>query len=168
MRNLAATVHVQMRRHINHRHRLLAAATVGLFFGSIAASAQTNDPRLNETVRKANSEWVEAMKVGEAAVIAAAFADEAVFTLTNGSSFVGRSAIEQMFKSRFDKVGFANATAIETTKLELEGDLAYERGTADIETLQDGKRVRSHARYSTIWQRQANGDWLILRNLVLP
>jgi ketosteroid isomerase-like protein len=34
--------------------------------------------------------------------------------------------------------------------------------------LKDGKLSINGGRFLTVWQRQANGDWKILRNVVLP
>jgi ketosteroid isomerase-like protein len=38
----------------------------------------------------------------------------------------------------------------------------------EIGLLKDGKLSINGGRFLTVWQRQTNGDWKILRNVVLP
>ena len=46
--------------------------------------------------------------------------------------------------------------------------LAYELGYGEIGLLKDGKLSINGGRFLTVCQRQANGDWKILRNVALP
>ncbi|HSR64252.1 MAG TPA: SgcJ/EcaC family oxidoreductase [Xanthomonadaceae bacterium] len=135
---------------------------------STGAMATPSDAALRADVRRANAEWAEAMKTGDAAVIAAPYTDDAVFVLADGSSVRGRAAIEAMYRDGFGKGGTAHTTAIASASLVRDGDLAYESGGADVGVLRDGKPVTRHGRYLTVWQRQGDGHWKIVRNLVLP
>jgi uncharacterized protein (TIGR02246 family) len=153
----------------NLRSAFLLAA--GVLLACIVAgpvAARSGDAKLESAVRKANSEWAAAMKTGDAAVIAAPYADRGVFVAIDGTCIQGRDEVEKMYRERFKQAGFASSTKIETKKLVVDGDLAYESGYAEIGVVRDGKTAVRGGRYLTVWQRQADGEWKIYRNVVLP
>lgn len=149
-----------------------SAATWGLVLLLLAATASAvatpPDAALRQAVARANAEWATAMKTGDAAVIAAPYTDDAVFVLVDGRCVRGRAAIEAMYRDGFAKAGPASTTRIASKRLDRDGDLAVESGDADVGVLRDGKPVVQHGRYLTVWQAQADGQWKIVRNLVLP
>ena len=108
------------------------------------------------------------MKTGDAAVIAAPYTDGAVFVAIDGNCVQGRGEIEKMYRARFEHSGLASSTKIDSRKLVVDGDLAYESGYAEIGLVIEGKQSVKGGRYLTVWQRQADGEWKILRNVVLP
>jgi uncharacterized protein (TIGR02246 family) len=128
----------------------------------------SGDPKLDRAVEKANSEFVAAMKSGDAATIAAPYTDDASFITIDGACVQGRTEIEKMYRDRFARSGFAHSTKIDSKKLVVDNDLAYESGYGEIGLLKDGKLSVNGGRFLTVWQRQTNGDWKILRNVVLP
>jgi uncharacterized protein (TIGR02246 family) len=146
----------------------LRVATALLVFVATAAAAAESDNVLETAVHKANAEWAEAMKTGDAAVIAAPYTDDAVFVLADGKCLQGRAAIEALYRDGFQKGALASATKIETKNLVRDGDFAYESGYADVSVVRQGKTVTKGGRYLTVWQAQANGAWKIVRNIVLP
>lgn len=152
------------------RLRVMArvAAGVLVFCVTATAIAARSEDALHAAVRKANGEWAAAMKTGDAAVIAAPYTDSAVFVLADGRSLQGRAAVERMYREGFQKGGPATSTTITSRSLVRDGDLAYESGYADVGVVRDGKPVTRGGRYLTVWQRQADGAWKILRNIVLP
>ena len=149
------------------RSALIATGALLLLVGANAIAANP-DGALEKAVAKANAEWAEAMKTGDAAVIAAPYTDDAVFVLTDGKSLQGRAAVEQMYRDGFQKGGPASTTKIESRSLVRDGDLAYESGYAEVGVFRQGKPVTRGSRYLTVWQAQSNGAWKILRNIVLP
>ncbi len=126
------------------------------------------DPQLDRAIEKANSEFTVAMKTGDAATIAAPYTENASFITIDGACIQGRTEIEKMYRDRFARSGPARSTTINSKKLVVDGDLAYESGYGEIGLLKDGKLSINGGRFLTVWQRQANGDWKILRNVVLP
>lgn len=126
------------------------------------------DPRLLSAITKANTEFEVAMTKADTATIAAPYTPDAVFISPDGTSSKGRDRIEQLYRDRFAKSGPALEVRIESEQLMLDGDLAYERGRGFLARLENGKRAGDWARFLTIWQRQPDGDWKILRNVVLP
>ncbi|HKP47441.1 MAG TPA: SgcJ/EcaC family oxidoreductase [Pyrinomonadaceae bacterium] len=144
----------------------LIAVVVLLFAFATSAFARSVDPKLVRAIRKANSEWAAAMKTGDAAAIAAPYADDAVFVLVDGTCIQGRARIEAMYRAGFERAGFATSTRIDSKKLVVDGDLAYESGYGEVGTTKAGKLSTRGGRYLTVWQRQAGGDWKIIRNIV--
>ena len=128
----------------------------------------SGDPKLDRAVEKANSEFIVAMKTGDAATIAAPYTEDASFITIDGACVKGRTEIEKMYRDRFARAGLAQSTKITSKKLVVDNDLAYESGYGEIGVLKDGKLSINGGRFLTVWQRQTNGDWKILRNVVLP
>ncbi|HJQ34785.1 MAG TPA: SgcJ/EcaC family oxidoreductase [Pyrinomonadaceae bacterium] len=140
---------------------LLSAGANPLFAGS-------GDAKLARAVRKANADWVTAVKTGDAATIAAPYADDAVFILADGTCIRGRAGIEKMYREGFERGGVAASARIDSRKLVVDGDLAYESGYGETGRIKEGKVLTRGGRYLTVWQRAADGDWKIIRNIVLP
>jgi len=128
----------------------------------------SGDPKLDRAVEKANSEFIAAMKTGDAATIAAPYTDDASFITIDGACVQGRKEIEKMYRDRFARAGLAHSTKINSKRLVVDNELAYESGYGEIGLLKDGKVSINGGRFLTVWQRQTNGDWKILRNVVLP
>ena len=134
----------------------------------LAAAEPPRDPKLTTAIAKANSEWAAAMKTGDAATIAAPYTDDAVFVGVDGGCTKGKAAIEAMYRDRFARRGFATDTKIDSRHLVVDGDLAYESGWGEMTTVKDGKPATAGGAFLTVWKRQADGGWKILRNVVLP
>ena len=139
-----------------------------LLSAGISIAANSGDPKLERAIKKANAEWAGAMKTGDAAVIAAPYTDNAVFVGIDGACVQGKNEIEKLYRARFESAGFATSTSIRSKSLLLDGDLAYESGDAQVGFLKDGKATVSGGRFLTVWQRQPDGGWKIVRNIVLP
>jgi uncharacterized protein (TIGR02246 family) len=145
------------------------AATALLLVGPAHPVTQrSKDPKLDKAIAKANAEFIAAMKTGDAVVIAAPYTDRAVFVAIDGACTQGRSEIEKMYQARFDRSGPASSTKINSKGLVIDGDLAYESGYAEIGSVKQGKLSIDGGRFLTVWQRQTDGEWKVLRNIVLP
>jgi len=150
-------------------HFTLCIATV--FFLTVVPAKllahHSGDPKLDRAVEKANSEFIVAMKTGDAATIAAPYTEDASFITIDGACIQGRTEIEKMYRDRFARSGVARSVKINSKRLVVDNDLAYESGYGEIGLLKDGKLSINGGRFLTVWQRQTNGDWKILRNVVL-
>ena len=151
------------------RFTLCIAATVFLtLVPNELLAHHSGDPKLDRAIEKANSEFIVAMKTRDAATIAAPYTENASFITIDGACIQGRTEIEKMYRDRFARIGQVSSTKINSKNLVVDGDLAYESGYGEIGVLKDGKISVNGGRFLTVWQRQANGDWKILRNVVLP
>lgn len=143
------------------------AAAAFLVFAATAAT-RPEDPKLRQALEKANSEFEAATKTGDVTTIGAPYTDRAVFVGPDGACTQGRTEIEKMYRAGFERAGLASSTKINSKKLVVDGDLAYESGYGEVGRVKDGKVSVNGGRFLTVWQRQANGEWKILRNVVLP
>ena len=157
-----------MKRRSGRAASRIAAATLLLRAAADAVAVPSGDPKLDRAVEKANSDYVEAMKTGDAAAIAAPYTDDALFVGIDGACTRGRAEIEKMYRARFERSGLAKSTRIDSRRLVVDGNLAYESGSGEIGRLREGKLSTDSARFLTVWQRQRDGEWKILRNIVLP
>jgi uncharacterized protein (TIGR02246 family) len=134
------------------------------------AAVTSGDPALDRAVKKANTDWIAAMHSGDAAREAAAYEDDAVFVALDGTAARGRTEIETMMKDRFAQQGLASSTKIEPRRVTREGtNLAVEVGTVEIRREGTrGQEAITSGSYLTVWRKQDDGSWKILRNLVLP
>jgi uncharacterized protein (TIGR02246 family) len=130
-------------------------------------AASSGDAKLDHAIQKANSEFLTASKSGDAATIAAPYADNGVFVLPDGSCIQGRTEIEKMCRTSFEKAGPPSSIKLDSKNVVVDGNLAYEMGSAEVSGIKEGKLVTRTSRYLTIWQRQPDGEWKIVRNIVL-
>lgn len=147
---------------------LLVVVMLSLVVQGNPRSAASRDPKLERAIHKANSDWEAAVKTGDAAAIAAPYAEDAVFVLVDGTCIKGRAEIEKMYRAGFEARGVAASARIDSKKLVVDGDLAYESGYGEVGRMKEGKLSSSGGRYLTVWQRRADGEWKIIRNIVLP
>jgi ketosteroid isomerase-like protein len=107
------------------------------------------------------------MKARDAAAIAAAYADDGVFVLADGTQVKGRAAVEALYA----KTTAAAAASITGGGIAPDGTacngqgLIYEWGEAELRT--KGPDGAEHVRggpYLTVW-KQVGGAWKIVRNL---
>ena len=141
---------------------------IGFLASAAGAAPPSGDAWLDRAIEKANSEWGVAMKGGQIEPIVRAYLEDGVFVAVDGSSIRGKTAIGDFYRDRFRKNGLAAGTRIEPRRVILDGDLAYETGYGEVTYRKDGKPVTSGGPYLTVWRKQPDGDWKILRNVILP
>ena len=156
-----------MKRDLRFTYCITVAVLLTLLPTELLAH-HSGDPKLDRAIEKANSEFIVAMKTGDAATIAAPYTENASFITIDGACIQGRTQIEKMYRDRFARIGQVSSTKINSKKVVVDGDLAYESGYGEIGVIKDGKLSINGGRFLTVWQRQADGDWKILRNVVLP
>lgn len=112
-----------------------------------------------------NQAWVEAMKRGEAKLIAAWYAEDAVDCSAAGECLQGRDAIERQFAERARKLGRASSASVTSKGASEQGDFVYEWGEARA-SFPNGSRVAGN--YLTVWRAKPGGGWEIFRNIAIP
>src|SRR5271170_5707216 len=127
--------------------------------------AQAVEPAARKGIDAGNQTWVEGVKSGEAAPIAATYADNAVDCGATGECVRGRVAIEQQIKGLFAKRGRAQMAQVASVGSVQQGDYVYEWGQAEASFAKGNKLVE---RYLSVWHREADGNWKIFRNMVIP
>ncbi len=113
---------------------------------------------LQQAVQDTNREWMEAVKRGDPASLAALYTEDATLLPPNSEAIRGRQGIEAFFKAGM-QMGISEAT-LETVDVEYLGDVAYEVGayTMKIEP-EGGQATADKGKYVVVWKRDGDGPW---------
>lgn len=154
------------------------AAALPLLFTPGPSSADNNqrtpasDPvtiiaSARDAIDTANSGWLPEMERGDAAAVAAAYADDGVLLTSKGAAVRGRAAIAARYKEELAQLGRVVGGGLVQEGVAVSGGMIYEWGHGWLAFQKDGKRQVSSGPYFTVWRRSPGGNWQILRNLVL-
>ena len=117
----------------------------------------------------ANAAWFPGLQHHDAAAIAAAYADGGLFIAGDGTVTRGRDAVMRMYAARFGRLRPLRAGGVNQeglTILSATRIAEWGRGWIEMEAERpSAPPVRSGGSYLTIWERQADGHWRIVRNL---
>ena len=115
-------------------------------------------------IDKANSDWSRAIVTGNADVMSAPYATNAVFIGPDGTAIHSRAGVRTMYSRRPAGVRVLNASIRSDGRAAHDPDDVYEWGTARM-TVKRGKTVKqTSARYLTVWHRMGR-TWQITRNI---
>lgn len=126
-----------------------------------AADRQEQEARIEQT----RTEWVARAEAGDAARVAALYAEDAVFVGAEAQRMEGRHAIEEGLAE-----GFQALTDMEVTSqaTEVGTELISDFGTwSQTVTTEDGEQT-IEGYYLVVMRRQAEGDWQIAHHLSVP
>ena len=145
---------------------------LGMLASTALAGAPGNSPdpvaEAMPFIQRANSDWSKAMKSGDADAIAEPFAIDAVFVTVNGDGIRGRTAIRDLYRTRLSGKTPVVSASIEHRGAAADHDLVYEWGVGTVTTRSaSGTLDTRGGPYLTVWKRQENGRWEIIRNVVL-
>jgi len=144
-----------------------------------AAASGAAEPRASQEVdaidaaspfiAKANKEWEAAIQTGDADALSRPYHEDGVFVGPDGNAVRGRAAIRSMYAERAaSKARVVAATIHSEGRVAAQPDEVYEWGSASMLIQSaDGTRAKRGGRYMTVWHRQADGTWVITRNLAL-
>jgi uncharacterized protein (TIGR02246 family) len=114
-----------------------------------------------ETVQKLSNRWAAAFNSGDAAGVAAMYAEDAYVLPPGGPMVKGRSAIEAFWKQTAQQVGEAKLVTVDVQRLGRRA--AREIGTVTLETKgQPPQRIVG--KYVVVWRR-IGGSWLLATDI---
>lgn len=159
-------------RHISGLQSVLV--TLGLM---MVACSQTNpsgstpNPAVQDiaatrsAIEAANARFADAFKRGDKIGLMANYADDAVIMMPNEVAWRGRAELDKGFTNFLNQMSFKGGGP-NTEDVMLAGDLAVETGTFAW-TLQpkSGPEIKDKGKYLTVWKRQADGTWKIVRDI---
>ena len=128
------------------------------------AEPQMDAAAVDAEMNRIRDAWISAAEAGDAAGIAALYAEDAVFVGATGDRMEGRQAIEQGMSQGL------NVTSMEVTSLvrDVGPDLIADMGTYSqtVEGEQGEETVEGY--YIAVSKRQADGSWKIVQHLGAP
>lgn len=148
------------------QYLLGAAALIVLSTSAVAAPDDLQAAR--PVIDKANADWLPALRAKDPERLAQAYAEDGVFVLANGQEVVGRAAIVELYRKRVASLAQVLGGGIHHDGMTLGADgLIYEWGHGGATTVDvAGKRTTSDGPFLTVWKREPDGAWRIVRNLV--
>lgn len=112
-----------------------------------------------------NAVWIEAWAKGDAAMLPGTFTADGKELVTGGKVYKGRKQILALMRDSMQKRGGKAKLTVTTKDVWLDGNTAYETGTAVYEFTVDGRQQTLERRYFTVWKRQSKrGAWKIFSN----
>jgi uncharacterized protein (TIGR02246 family) len=130
---------------------------------SVATTPDRNSVR--RQIEAADSAMAAAMGRGDTVGMYAAYADDAVMMMPGSAALHGRAEMTRSLNAMMAQL------TLKDPKFHIEdvlvgGDLAVETGTYEW-TVQPkkGKAMPDKGNYVTVWQRQADGSWKIIRDI---
>jgi ketosteroid isomerase-like protein len=112
-----------------------------------------------------NERYLEAINTEDIAALSALTTDGHVMLPPNQEPVVGKAANDAMNGGAFERYEFSETwRPVETV---IDGDLAFQRGTfTTIATpRREGDRLEVSGSFLRIYQRQANGEWRMTRDM---
>jgi uncharacterized protein (TIGR02246 family) len=121
---------------------------------------------IRSTIEANNARATAAMKAADTATMFANYADDAVMMMSNQKAWRGRAEWSAGMAGLMS-VFTLKDVAFRITDLMVEGDAAIETGEYSM-TLQPkagGKEMKDEGKYLTVWKKQADGSWKIIRDI---
>jgi ketosteroid isomerase-like protein len=144
--------------------------TVALFTVAIAvtlgASAQTGNQKAVDAIRKTDQEWMAAYASKSVDKAASFVAPDGAMYAPNAPAAQGAEAVKNMAADMFKlpdvKISWT-PTLVEVAK---SGDLGFSSGTYEF-SFKDpsGKTINDKGKYVTVWKKQADGSWKVVRDI---
>jgi uncharacterized protein (TIGR02246 family) len=130
-----------------------------------AATATTDPAAVRAAIDEANKKGLESFNAGSPDGMIANYADDAVVMMSGMKAMVGKAAVDAGMKGMFQSMDMKNFKAT-TTDVMVSGDMAVESGTLTYESgPKGGKLMADTAKYVTVWKKQADGSWKIVRDI---
>ena len=151
------------------REKKIGKLTVAFLLLLSSAVGYAQSKPINSTARRqidaGNQAWIDGMKQGNTAMIAATYTQDAVDCSPAGDCIRGRSAIQAHMEEEMTKLGKASSASVTSVGSVQQGRFVYEWGQAEA-GFPSGKKIVD--RYLTAWRQEPDGSWKIFRNLVIP
>ncbi len=121
--------------------------------------------KVRRAIDAGNAVWIAAWAKGDATMLPLTFTADGKELVAGGKVYKGRKQILALMSETMKKRGGRAKLTVTTTDVWLDGNTAYETGTAVYEFTVNGQPQTLERRYFTIWKRQSKrGAWKIYSN----
>ncbi|MBZ5514972.1 MAG: SgcJ/EcaC family oxidoreductase [Acidobacteriia bacterium] len=109
-------------------------------------------------IRGIYREFMDSVAAKDAERLAVLYADDARILMPGRTAITGKSEILAFWKASLD--GPVEQIVLDSTHIEVSGDLAYDFGTSRIVLKPPGEAPHEEkGKYVTVYRRQQAGDW---------
>jgi len=130
-----------------------------------AAMAAADPAVVRQAIEAADARAVEALNKGDVEAWLTSYASDAIALPPNEPAWRGTDGLRAGAKGMLDKAAISGM-ALHAEDVKVGGDLAVESGTYEMTlTPKKGKAISDKGKYITVWQRQADGSWKIIRDI---
>lgn len=112
-------------------------------------------------IKQGSKAWMAGWNAGDAAAIAALYAEDAVIMAPGAEPAKGRAAIEELLNGALEAAA-GSKMEIKTTEVMESDGMAVEVGTF-AETGADGSH-RDHGKFIAVW-KNVGGKWMLVRDI---
>jgi uncharacterized protein (TIGR02246 family) len=151
------------------RRHVALFALLPFALAACAAAPPTADLAAEEqAIRAISMRWLESERAGDAAAIAALFAQDGTLFRDATEPLVGTAAIQAFLTEDFARnMGHTVDWTVDRVEVAPAGDFAAEYGTwTESGTDATGTTTEDHGRYMTTY-RKVNGEWKIVADMSL-
>ena len=121
------------------KHKILLAAAAPLLLAAAPSWQQRTIALAAPFIDKANTEWERAIVTGNADVLSAPYAKNAIFVGPDGTAVRGRSGVRAMYSRRPNGVKVLSANIRSDGRTAADLDDVYEWGSAQMKLQSKGK-----------------------------
>jgi ketosteroid isomerase-like protein len=146
---------------------LAALATTFAIVLATGCSRDTQPPFADDlaALTAFNERYLAAINDEDIAALSALTTDGHIMLPPNQEPVVGKAANDAMNGTAFERYEFSETwRPVETV---IDGDLGFQRGTFTVIATPrgDGERIEVNGSFLRIYQRQANGEWRMTRDM---
>jgi len=130
-----------------------------------SARAQSASADAEAAIAEFNREYLRAINQGDIEALAALTTADHMMISSGGTPLAGKEALVAAMTGAFERFDFEESWTPEETVVS--GDLAYQRGTFVViaRPKQGGEESRTTGNFLRIYRRQADGAWLMVRDM---
>jgi uncharacterized protein (TIGR02246 family) len=120
-----------------------------------------------EAIRESVETWLEASKRGDLSTMLELLADDVIFIVAGKEPF-GKEAFSAANQEQMKEVEMD--ASIDIKEIEVAGSWAWMRSFLEMTMTREGKATKHSGHILTVWQKNAEGHWVIKRdaNFVTP
>ena len=128
-------------------------------------SSAPDTAAVRAAIGAANAKFIDAFKRGDKAFLIDSYADDAIVMMPNAAAWRGKESVDRGLTDFLSQMSFKDG-GVKTEEVIVAGDLAVETGTYSW-TMQakSGAEIQDKGKYLTVWRRQADGSWKIVRDI---
>lgn len=142
--------------------KVVALFALGLFLVLLSCTQpETFDvAAVRQAIEAGSASWTEAFNRGDAAGVAALYAEDATLLPPNSEMIQGRQGIQDYWSAGI-QMGLKDIS-LTTVSVGGSGDTAYEIGKYSLTIQPPGQEgMTDSGKYLVVWKKQADGTWML-------